>query len=210
MTLPSLPARGAIDWYAWAEAVHAVAATVVPRGAFPQPPDQGMVAWAYDPAQAVNTANNALASGVLTLIKVRLSAPATVASVLLQVTTGGSGLTAGQCLAGLYDSTGALVASTADQAAAWASTGVKTMALTAAAGRSLTLLPAGIYYVALLAVGTTMPTLVRASGQAAINAGLVAGAYRFGTYGTAQTALPATLPLAGMGAGVVATWAALA
>lgn len=177
---------------------------------FPQPVDHGLIAWSYDVAQAVNTATTSVSTGVLSLIKIRTSVPRTISSVLIYIATAGAGLTAGQCFAGLYKADGTLIATTADQATAWQSTGTKTMALTAVSGQSLTLLPPGNYYIALLAVGTTMPTLIRSSGQPALNVGLAAGAYRYCTYGSALTALPTALTMANQVSGSIATWAAVA
>jgi hypothetical protein len=176
--------------------------------AFPQPAEHGMHAWSFDPA-VTNTAS-ALTSGVMTLVKLRTTAPATVASLIGHITTPGSGLTAGQCFAGLYNATGTLIGSTADQAAAWAVAGQKVMTLTATATGSLTSLPPGVYYAALLAVGTTMPQFARASGVGPANANLGISGTRFATYGTGQTALPATFTLGSMGAATTAWWIGLA
>lgn len=185
--------------------------TYVPDSApFPQPVDHGLIAWSYDVAEAVNTATNAVSSGVLSLIKIRTTVPRTISSLVIYISTAGAGLTAGQCFGGLYNAAGTLIATTADQATAWVSTGTKTMTLTAVSGQSLTLLPPGNYYIALLAVGTTMPTLIRASGQPALNIGLTAGAYRYCTYGSGLTALPTTLTMASQISGSIATWAAVA
>lgn len=184
----------------------AVGSTVATKIPFPQPSDQGMVAWAYDVAQAVNTASNALTAGVLTLIKLRLTAAATLSTLHIYVATAGAGLTAGQNFGGLLKADGTLLALTADQATAWVSTGAKNMAMTAVTGQSLTLVPSGTYYAVLLGNGTTMPTLVRSSGQPAINQGLAAGNYRFATYGSALTAIPASVVMGSQGVSPVAAW----
>jgi Pectate lyase superfamily protein len=179
-------------------------------GAFPTPADSGMITWAYDPVIAVNTSSTALTSGVLSLIKLRLDRPATAAAALLTVTAGGVGLVTGQSLIGLYSAAGVLLGSSADQAASWATTGNKSAPLTAAAGQSLTNLPTGTYWLALLSVGTTMPAVTRSTTQSSISAGVAAGAYRFAILGSALTALPASIALSGMAAAANSPWAALA
>lgn len=111
------------------------------------------------------------------------------------VTTPGSGLTAGQNFAGLYNSAGTRIGVTADQSVAWTTTGEKNMALTAPV-----LVTAGAYYVALLANGTTPPAFLRmaqsASVQDIVNHGLTAATARWATGPTAQTSLPASITMA--------------
>lgn len=178
------------------------------EGAHAQPSDHGFAAWSFDPA-TTNT-STALASGVLTLVKVRLTAPATIASICGHITNAGVTLTAGQNLAGLYNAAGVLLGSSADQSAAWASAGAKVMAIAPVSGQSLTNLPPGVYYVALLSVGTTPPQFARASGVGTTNVNLAAGAYRFATYGAGLTALPSPLTLTSAASATVAWWVALA
>jgi hypothetical protein len=173
---------------------------------FPQPPDHGLIAWSFDPAQAVNTASTVLQSGVETQVKIRLTAPATPASVLLSIATAGAGLTAGQSFVGLRNAAGVLLGVSADQSGQFATTGNKTIAITPASGQSLTLLPPGWYYVVVLAVGTTMPTLLRSASQAVVNIGLAAGGFRFATLGAGLTALPATPTMSGQAASSTALW----
>jgi hypothetical protein len=179
-------------------------------GAAPTPADNGLIAWTYDPSAAINVSASALATGVLTLARVRLDRPATIGSVLLTVTTGGVGLTAGQSLVGLYNAAGALLGLSADQSAAWATTGNKTVPIVAVSGQSLANLPAGTYFVALLSNGTTPPALARSTSQATVNAGLAAGNYRHATIGSALTAPPAALVLSGMAASSTAAWIGVA
>jgi hypothetical protein len=100
----------------------------------------------------------ALASGTLYIQKTILRVPKTVTNITVDVTSGGNTLTSGQNLAGILGSTGTSLRNTADQSTAWATTGTKTMALTS----TITLAP-GVYYTAILSVGTTPPTMVRTS-----------------------------------------------
>jgi hypothetical protein len=129
------------------------------------------------------------ATGTLQLAKVHLPVAATVSNVVLFVQTAGTGLTAGGCFAGLYTSGGSLIATTADQSAAWASAGTKIMALTASQA-----LAAGDYYVAFYATGTTAPAFARASAAFSIintNLGNPQSRWATGALGL-TTALPAS------------------
>ncbi len=175
------------------------------RSNAPLPVDYGLTAWAYDPAPAGT--NSVFTGGVIQLVRIPIRATRTITNIVLFVGTAGATLTAGSCWAGIYDSTGARLGQTADQASAWTSTGTKTMAIT---GGPISLAE-GYYWVAFVATGTTIPAFLRASGVggAAINAGLAAASTRFGTYGTSQTTLPSTLTPASIGQSNNAWWAAL-
>jgi hypothetical protein len=152
-----------------------------------------------DPTAAAAT--QAMNVGLLRLAKIWIPEAVVVASLVIHVVSSGATLTAGQCFAGLYDSSGALIAKTADQSSAWLTTGVKVMALTAEAGKSLTPLPGGPgvwMYAVVLVNGTTAPTLrLTGSGTTSTetNTQLVStDGFRAATAGTALTALPSTLP----------------
>jgi hypothetical protein len=156
--------------------------------AFWTPSDQGLVSYTYDPATVSGNATLASA-GVLYLSRLHVDVAATVTNILASIATAGATLTAGQCGAALYNASGALLSATADQASAWGSTGLKTMALAVAQN-----LPAGDYYVGLWFNGTTSPAFYRQGTGAHINAGLAATASRFGTANTGvTTAAPNTL-----------------
>lgn len=177
-------------------------------GSFPitagnTPADRGLLAWAYDPLAAVN--NQVLVSAGLYLIKVPVRVPALVTRIYIGVATAGSGLTAGQCYAGLYDAAGNRLGVTADQASAWASNGVKAMDLTAPVS-----VPAGNYWVALLSNGATGPAVARSVGTAIGNVGLTAGNYQAASYGSGLTAIPTSIPMGSATASSTALWAALA
>lgn len=168
--------------------------------------DHGLITWTSDPA-ACRSTDDSTTAGVVYLCKVKIVNRSTiVTNVLAGVTTAGATLTSGQCLAGLYDSTGTRLAITADQSTAWTTTGLKTMALTAPQT-----LAVGNYYVALLANGTTPPRFMTGAGGSAstLNAGLATSAARFLTSGTGQTALPASITLGSASTNSGARWAAL-
>ncbi|MGZ4619638.1 MAG: hypothetical protein ACXV3F_13190, partial [Frankiaceae bacterium] len=150
--------------------------------------DQGLIAWSAAPDSAAN--NTPLVSGTIYLVKVWLRQAQTIANILLSVGCAGSGLTPGQNLAALIDSNGNQRGTTADQAAAWASTGVQTMALTCPYNAA-----PGWYYVAILSAGTTPPSLQNCNANPGINAGLATTALRMAINGTSQTSIPASFTL---------------
>lgn len=171
------------------------------------PADHSLITWSYDPA--LGAAGSSATAGVLFLAKVLVRQAANVTNILLGVVTQGTTLTAGQNFAGLYDSTGTLLGSTADQATGWSSggAGLRTMAIS---GGPLAL-SAGAHYVAFLANGSTPPTFLRANSQSSsmINVGLASGTGRFLSSGTGQTALPASVTLTSASTSNLAWWAAL-
>lgn len=137
----------------------------------------------------------ALTSGVVYLIRVPLyGGTATITNIIAGVNAAGSGLTASQCFAGIYDSTGAKIGGTADQSAVWNSTGLKTMALSGGPFTTTSLYA----YVVLISNGTTNPQFCRSAGGGSIGSGIVTlsssgSQMPFATNGTGATALPSSL-----------------
>lgn len=136
--------------YSYATQSLALTDAAIPGSHF-VPSDHGWISWNYD-AALQNTFNIALTAGDIYLALLPIRKTCTITNVIVGVVAG-SGLTSGQNFAGLYDSSGNLLSATADQTTNWASTGIKAMALTAP--QSVT---PGLYYVALLANGTTKPS----------------------------------------------------
>lgn len=170
------------------------------------PQDSGYLTWNYDPSLTGSGAT-ALTAGAITLIRVNVRTTMTVTSVVAGIKTAGSGLTSGQCFAGLYSSSGTLIAATADQASNWGTgTGIKTMAL---AGGPYTLAP-GYYWVALVANGTTPPVFFynQNSNAALANAGTSVSAARWAANGTGTTLPPAITPASNT-LSQITLWAAL-
>lgn len=153
--------------------------------------DHNLLAWTYDPNQAINNTVVATA-GTIYVTKIHIPKAISATNLLLQLNTLGSTLTANQCFAGLYQG-GVLLGSTSDQSANWASpgtTGLKTMAISGGP----VAVAAGDAYIAFYFNGTTGPTFARSGGVAAINAGLAAAVSRFGTADTGRTtSLPTNL-----------------
>ncbi|MEU0332228.1 hypothetical protein [Streptomyces sp. NPDC006193] len=170
------------------------------------PADHGLTAWTFDPACS-STTGTTLTAGYIYLVGLQLRQAATISTVHALLGAAGSGLTSGQCLAGLYDSTGTRRAVTADMSTSWASAGHKAMALTSSYAAA-----AGRYYVALLFAGTTSPTFACGSTLGNFtpgNANLSSGGYRFCRFGPSQTSLPASVTLASFTADANNIWAAV-
>lgn len=123
----------------------------------------------------------------------------TVSTLVANVTVAGGTLTADQCWGMLYASDGDLIGQTAQQATLWATAGVQSMALTAA-GAGLTLKP-GLYWGAVVATGTTLPTFSRAAVQSAsvalasafYNVNVAAAKSRCAVLATSITTTPADI-----------------
>lgn len=168
------------------------------------PEDHGLKAWTFDPALAA--AGAALVDGVISLVGIRFRFPARISKIHAVVTTAGA--TIANCFAGLYDPAGNRLGVTADQAAGWAATGAKAMALAAAVD-----VRAGWHYVALLeGSGTTDVQFARgpAGAVAALNAGTAAPKVRASVSGASLTALPATIAVGSLdpaAAGAINYWA---
>lgn len=171
-----------------------------------KPADHGFASWTQDPA-TLGASDDATTAGVLYLMKVKVVNRSTlVTNVHVIVGTGGATLTAGQNFAGLYSSAGVLLSGSADQTTAFGTAGFKTIALS-----SPQTLAVGMYYVGVLANGTTPPRLLRGTSFSAsgLNANLTTATSRFLTSGAAQTALPTPVTLGSASTSGVARWAAL-
>lgn len=175
------------------------------------PGDQTIDGWSFDPG--TNLATSVLPTATITWIKIptRASAFTTImiSNIAIGVATAGSGLTVGQNFAGIYDSTGTLLGTTADQTAAWQVAQFLDMPLTA----PVNITTNTYVYVALLCRGTTGPTLIRGSNLA-IGAGLVnwnttTTTARYATLATAATSLPASVTLSTRTQGAIAWWAGI-
>ncbi|MFI9339968.1 hypothetical protein ACIG0D_01630 [Streptomyces sp. NPDC052773] len=152
----------------------------------PQPADHGLIAWSADPSLAGST--SAAVSGTLYLAAVWIRSAAMISRLWWVHTTAGSGIVAGQCWAGLYDSAGARLASVGVDSEA-AANGPRSPAVAPLA------VAAGRYWVALLFNATTPPILARTAGASATanNLNLTAASLRYAVNGTGLTALPATI-----------------
>lgn len=170
------------------------------------PTDQGLKGWAYDPI-SVRT-GVAPSVGVLNLIKVKLPVATSITNVVVYINALGTLLTSGENFVGLYSSNGTLLGTSADQTAAWGSTGVITAALT---GGPFTAGP-GFVWVAILSNGSAAPQFGASANLngTLVNGPVAAGLDRFATQGTGLVALPTpTITVASNTATGNAWWAAV-
>jgi hypothetical protein len=178
-----------------------------------QAADQGLLAWNFDGAAAVNGSATVLATGgTMYTMAIKVPFAISVTNIVMCLVTNGAVLTSGQCFGALYQgAAGFLIGRTADQATAWGAgaTKVVTMALNGGPFPVAT----GIVYVGVWFNGTTGPAFYRADGTTAmLNVGLADSASRWGTANTGLTnaaSTPSTLgTITAAGAGV-AMWVAL-
>lgn len=139
----------------------------------------GLIGWAYDPAVSAGS-GTALTSGQPVTVKIPLSGTHTITNLLCFIATAGTSLTSGQNFGALYDSSGTLLAQTADATTAFGGTGLKTLALTTpqtvtgdvfamfwfnGSGTALALSRASAYAAALANANITSPGLGVRFGQ---------------------------------------------
>jgi parallel beta-helix repeat protein len=181
-----------------------------------QPSDSSYLAVTYDPA--TGGSGRAPSNGVINLCAFYVRATTTITKIRM-VTEGvtSASLTSNENFAGLYNSSGNLVAITADQSGSgnWGYTSngsirIDDMTLTVQSSFSLTLSP-GIYYGAFVMNGTTLSQFI---SNANTNASWLTGfssasSLRYATNGS-NTTLPGTLTLSSNVAAQVAWWMALA
>lgn len=165
--------------------------------------DHGAIAWTFDPAS--NSGSTGLTSGVPFMSKVWVREPATLSAVGISITSAGSTLTAGQNFMGIYNAAGTRIAVSADQTAAFGTTGYVEAAMTAPVA-----VTPGAYYLTLLCNGTTPPTLARGavagSGASTINFKLTTATARYATGPAAQTSLPVSITMASRTQSAVSMW----
>lgn len=151
-----------------------------------------LIAASKDPVE--DTGSLALVSGSVYMIKVPIAGVLSVTNVRLYVVTGGGTLTSGQNFVGLYSEDGQTkIGVSADLSATWNTSGDKTFALVSGPFNVGTAGVITYAYIALLAVGTTGPAIMR-QGNSFPNVGMAqSDRYRYGIGATSQTALPATV-----------------
>ena len=186
--MTTLPVHGSLNWDL---SLNAALAEIDQGDPF-RAADHGFISWSIDPSQAANSTS---LTADITMMRVNVRQPRLISNVAAFVVTAGTGLTAGACWAGLYNSAGALAGQTADQATVWQTEGAKVMPLAAAVNAT-----PGAYYVAFLATGTTLPTLAREGQQTGgtdtlINIGLSAATARTATAARTGDTLPASIDM---------------
>jgi hypothetical protein len=155
------------------------------RAAIISSPEQhDLLAESVDPATC--NVGFALTGGSIYVVRLYVPKSSIATKIAIVLSAAGSVLTAGQNFAALLDDDGTKLAETADQTTAWQSSGEKQMAIA-----DQQLIAGNFYRVAILANGTTPPSL-RASSTSgtASNLALSADEMRFGIAATGQTSIP--------------------
>lgn len=164
--------------------------------------DHALAAWSFDPA-ATQGGTVLPTAGLVFSVRVKVLGVTAITNILMHLTTGGVTLTAGQCFAAVYNDAGTtLVGVTADQSTAWASGGLKTMAIV---GGPVAVSPYTWYRVVFWFNGTTGPSVTRGSNvnNQLLNLGIPSN-FRFASSNAGTT----TTPPASLGAltAVQAAW----
>jgi hypothetical protein len=144
------------------------------------------------PAWAATGATAPATAGRCEFVKIKIPSACSVANMVMFSTAGGTALTANQCLAYLFAPDRTLIGTTANQATAWATNGLYTMAL---GGGPYACAP-GTYFAGFHYNGTTSPSWARtaAIGSFLVNAGLATPNLAVGFADTGlTTAAPSTL-----------------
>lgn len=166
------------------------------------PSDSGLLAATYDPQRA--TSSTAASTGNIITSRVPVKAAVTVTNLLMFVQSESATLTGAR--GAIYKLNGTLIAQTASQTTGWASTGLKTMALTAEVGQSLVLPAADVIAAFWVAGGTVAMQGTPNGATALVNVGLSDPAYRSSAT-AGNVSLPTTL--SGLGAFNAMIWAGL-
>jgi hypothetical protein len=166
------------------------------------PSDQGLIAWNYDPSGAGTTwVPTSTTNGYLFLTAMILRQSATLTNIVYGLSGAQtSGLTSGENLIGLYNSSGTLLTQTADQTTIWSTTADQKVNTVPWATQQ-TNLAAGRYYIAFLynGVATGAALNFKASGAGTTaNAGQTGANLRYGVITGTATSLPGSITLSSM------------
>lgn len=145
--------------------------------------DHQIAAWSYDPA-ASQGGTVLPTAGLVFSVRMKLQNVTAINNIIMHLTSGGTGLTAGQCFAVVMNDAGSTVlGSTADQASNWAVGGLKVMPLV---GAPVAATPYSWVRVAFWFNGTTGPTVTRGSNVNAqlLNIGLTTPRFATSNAGT--------------------------
>ncbi len=173
------------------------------------PTDRGFLAWSCPVAVATGFSllSAVAVAGRLALIRLRRVPASPITNIIVGIPTAGSGLTAGQCGAALYDTSANRLGVTGDQSTAWQSTGVKVMPIS---GGPVSNPLIRDLYVGLWWNGTTAPRLMHGTSADAsfTNAGTVAPNLVSATSDAGVTTTPPN-PFVLQNASYIHWWAAL-
>lgn len=157
-------------------------------------------------AHMAGSTSTALASGTLYLMAVTAEADAAAAARSVRLYQAAAAASATLVKAAVFDSNGNQLGVSADQSSTFNTAGPTTRTVSVG---SFALTKGATYYVAVLVVATTGPTLARSSSSGAINAGLAGAALLWATGGTALTDMPATITPSTNAAQPLALWVGL-
>lgn len=177
--------------------------TPTPGNAF-MPSDHGYLGWNGDPGNVQG--GTILVNGTVYVCRIPLRAPLSPANVVFALSAVAVTPTAGQSFAGLYDSSGTLLASAGIDTQIL-STGIATASIAPGVVQP----GAGWCWAAIVANAATAPTLQRFTTTGSPpNAGLPAQALRWAVAGTSATALPSSFTPSSLTAtGAITTWMAI-
>jgi hypothetical protein len=174
----------------------------------PQPSDLNLLWWTFDPAASSASTSALATAGTVYLTEFFNRTVQTLSGLLYHVGVIGVTLTSGQCFAGIYDSTGTLRATTADQSANFAALNVHSASFVTPYSNA----PAGRYYVGFLFNGTTGPQLKGSGAPPSLyNVNLTGANLRCAASSSTgnTTAMPGSVTLSGnSGTNAVPAWAA--
>lgn len=172
----------------------------------PVPEDQNLLAWTGDPNDAghVTAQSAAGVGGRLTMVRIKFRHATLVSNIWLGLAGLPTSGPLADCYIGLYDSTGARVAVSAD---------ITADLTTGATAKPLAMVTPylaapGFYYITLLLNGTwaTNSFTLKATGAGiSTNAGLSAGALRLSNMLTSQTTLPTSVTLSNQATSIINT-----
>lgn len=173
------------------------------------PGDMGYTQWSYDPGMINLLTGVNPASGTVRMVRLpRLPQSATINSVSFFIGSAAITPTAGQCFAGVYNSSGLRLGQSADISGQLGTVGMINFALTAPLNP-----PAGDYFAAILMNASGVPSLGISNGgalhAAVVNGGLPASIGRVTDGPTAQTSLPLNITMSSRTLITHNTWAAL-
>jgi hypothetical protein len=165
------------------------------------PRNNGLIAWAYDPALATNGA--AVTNGTVYLIGIQVNRSLTATKIYWGLNTAGVTPTSAQNWVGLYNSAGTRLA-TVDVTAKATSATLQTDTISQA-------VTPGLYWIGMVFNAATPPQPFRAGGldSSLLNVGLTASTARYATNGTAQTTLPSSITPSSNTNNSIAWWAGL-
>ena len=173
------------------------------------PAEQNLLAWTYNPDMAghVTAHSSGGVAGRVTLVRIPIRSTITWSNIWLGLAGVDAGASLTNCYLGVYDTSGTLLATTADVSSSLSSSAVaKALPL----ATPFTATP-GMYFIAMLLNGTwtTNSFTFKASGAGiSVNAGLSAPNLRYSNLLTAQTSLPASVTLANQATSIINTgWA---